>query len=109
VGLYPYERKCLDKFYLLAGQLYRHTLADDERPLSPCTALAPLGELCSFLGGTLLQATAVKLPLAGSSAEQGFNIEVKTLTAQTLFCTVHSDTTVKVMIEQKTGEGNGYY
>jgi hypothetical protein len=106
VGLHPSERKCLDKFYLLAGQLYRRR-GNDENWLSPCTKLGPLAELCSVVGETLLHACAVKARPAGERAEGSFDVEVKTLTGATFHYTVHSDTTVeevKAMIQQEQGK-----
>jgi hypothetical protein len=99
--LYPSERKCLDKFYLLAGQLYRRR-GSNENWLSPCTKLGRLAELCSVVGETLLHACAVKP--AGERAEGAFVVEVKTLTGRIFHYNVHSDTTVeelKCMIRQE--------
>jgi hypothetical protein len=91
--LSPYEQKCSNKFYLLAGQLYRHY--GGECRLLPSTALSALAEYCSIAGETLLHASAVKLRPAGEHAGQGFKIEVKCLTGQTCHYTVHSNTTLE--------------
>lgn len=101
--LSPYERRCLDKFYVLDGILYRHYNLCGQTVLKLSTELTPIACVLN-LSGDALQAYAVK-PLP-ESADTSFDIVLKTLTARSIPLVVDGATTVvdlKYMLQDSEG------
>lgn len=100
----PREKKCLDKFYILDGTLYRHLNRTDSEVLMPSSNLNAIATFC-HLTGSVLQAHATKLP-PSTGTDTPFNIVVKTLTGRSIPLEVDSTTTVedlKYMIQDSQG------
>lgn len=89
--LNPYEKKCLDNFYMLDGRLYRHN--NRTQVLMPSTQLKCIASICNLTGG-VLQAYAIKLPSI-TCTDTSFTIVVKTLTGKSIPLEVDSTITVE--------------